>query len=77
MRDYEVLRRELTGDAEVAESLHRAQVALKKYHGETVNNNKKFKAAISMPHEFQSNLCFSFLFFYLLMPIMLFDTILV
>ena len=77
MRDYEVLRRELPGDAEVAESLHRAQVALKKYHDDTVNNNNKFKAVISMPCEFQSNLCFSFLLLYLLMPIMLFDTILV
>lgn len=61
MRDYEALRRELPGDNEVAESLHNAQVALKKSRGEFVNNMKmsgeveeisnleKFKAAISSP----------------------------
>ncbi|PQM42479.1 inactive TPR repeat-containing thioredoxin TTL3 [Prunus yedoensis var. nudiflora] len=61
VRDYEVLRRDLPGDNEVAESLHRAQVALKKSHGEELHNVKfgseveevssldKFKAAISSP----------------------------
>lgn len=42
MRDYEVLRRELPGDNEVTESLHRAQIALMKSHGEDVHNNMKF-----------------------------------
>ncbi|EXB78105.1 Inactive TPR repeat-containing thioredoxin TTL3 [Morus notabilis] len=61
VRDYEVLRRERPGDSEVAESLHRAQVALKKSCGEGVHNKKfdgeveevssldKFKAAILSP----------------------------
>lgn len=61
VRDYEALRRELPGDNEVAESLHNAQVALKKSRGEFVHNMKmsgeveeissleKFKAAISSP----------------------------
>lgn len=64
VRDYEVLRRERPGDSEVAESLHRAQVALKKSYGEGVHNKKfdgeveevssldKFKAAILSPCEF-------------------------
>lgn len=64
MRDYEVLRRELPGDNEVAESLHRAQVALKKsyrqdFHSkkfdgevEDVSSLDKFKAAVSAPCEF-------------------------
>lgn len=59
MRDYEVLRRELPNDSEVAESLFHAQVALKKSRGEDVYNMKfggdvesvsgleQFKAAIS------------------------------
>ncbi|KAI9177539.1 hypothetical protein LWI28_016451 [Acer negundo] len=61
VRDYEALRRELPGDNEVAESLHHAQLALKKSRGEVVYNTKvdgeveevssleKFKAAISSP----------------------------
>ncbi|GMN53971.1 hypothetical protein TIFTF001_023083 [Ficus carica] len=61
VRDYEVLRRERPGDSEVAESLHRAQVALKKSYGEGVHNKKfdgeveevssldKFRAVISSP----------------------------
>ncbi|KAF8391236.1 hypothetical protein HHK36_023538 [Tetracentron sinense] len=61
VRDYEVLRRELPGDNEVAESLFHAQVALKKSRGEEVYNMKfggeveevsgldQFKAAISSP----------------------------
>lgn len=61
MRDYEVLRRELPDDNEVAESLFHAQVALKKLLGEEVVNMKfggeveevsgleQFKAAISFP----------------------------
>ncbi|KAA8526297.1 hypothetical protein F0562_008500 [Nyssa sinensis] len=63
VRDYEVLRRELPGDNQVAESLLRAQVALKKLHREEVHNMKfggeveevsalvRFKAAISSPGE--------------------------
>ncbi|KAL5864724.1 hypothetical protein ACOSQ3_002238 [Xanthoceras sorbifolium] len=59
VRDYETLRRELPGDNEVAESLHHAQLELKKSRGEVVYNTKvdgeveevssleKFKAAIS------------------------------
>lgn len=65
MRDYEVLRRELPGDNEVAESLHRARVALKKFRGEELHHVKsggevedvssldKYKAAISSPGEFE------------------------
>ncbi|KAF2287328.1 hypothetical protein GH714_039638 [Hevea brasiliensis] len=40
VRDYEVLRRELPNDNEVAESLFHAQVALKKSRGEEVYNMK-------------------------------------
>ncbi|OIS99021.1 PREDICTED: TPR repeat-containing thioredoxin TTL1-like [Nicotiana attenuata] len=59
VRDYEVLRRELPYDNEVAESLFHAQVALKKSRGEDVYNMKfggevelvsglqQFRAAIS------------------------------
>ncbi|KAL7143423.1 hypothetical protein ABFS83_08G189600 [Erythranthe nasuta] len=59
VRDYEVLRREIPNDNEVAESLFHAQVALKKSRGEDVSNMKfggevesisgidQFKAAIS------------------------------
>ncbi|XP_057795961.1 TPR repeat-containing thioredoxin TTL1 [Salvia miltiorrhiza] len=59
VRDYEVLRRELPDDNEVAESLFHAQVALKKSRGEDVYNMKfggdvesvsgleQFRAAIS------------------------------
>ncbi|KAM3697561.1 hypothetical protein ACB098_06G122500 [Castanea mollissima] len=61
MRDYEVLRRELPGDNEVAESLHRAQAALKKSCGlevhsmtfcgevEEVSSLNKFKSATLSP----------------------------
>lgn len=61
VRDYEVLRRELPNDTEVAESLFHAQVALKKSRGEDVHNMKfggevesvwgleQFRAAISSP----------------------------
>ncbi|EOY13238.1 hypothetical protein QUC31_002226 [Theobroma cacao] len=61
VRDYEVLRRELPDDNEVAESLFHAQVALKKSRGEEVYNMKfggeveevsgleQFRAAISLP----------------------------
>ncbi|XVF18675.1 hypothetical protein REPUB_Repub11eG0043200 [Reevesia pubescens] len=61
VRDYEVLRRELPYDNEVAESLFHAQVALKKSLGEEVYNMKfggeveevsnleQFRAAISLP----------------------------
>ncbi|XP_057952235.1 TPR repeat-containing thioredoxin TTL1 [Malania oleifera] len=61
VRDYEVLRRELPGDNEVAENLFHAQVALKKSRGEEVYNMKfggeveevsgleQFRAAISSP----------------------------
>uniref|UniRef100_A0A5B7AVL6 Putative Tetratricopetide-repeat thioredoxin-like 1 isoform 1 n=2 Tax=Davidia involucrata TaxID=16924 RepID=A0A5B7AVL6_DAVIN len=59
--DYEVLRRELPDDNEVAESLFHTQVALKKSRGEEVYNMKfggevevvsdfeQFRAAISSP----------------------------
>lgn len=40
MRDYEVLRKDLPGDTEVAESLFHAQVALKTARGEEVSNMK-------------------------------------
>lgn len=61
VRDYEVLRRELPDDNEVAESLFHAQVALKKSRGEEVHNMKfggeveeilgleQFRAAICLP----------------------------
>ncbi|CAL5403066.1 unnamed protein product [Camellia sinensis] len=61
VRDYEVLRKELPDDNEVAESLFHAQVALKKSRGEEVHNMKfggevelvtgleQFRAAISSP----------------------------
>ncbi|KAJ4845840.1 TPR repeat-containing thioredoxin ttl1 [Turnera subulata] len=61
VRDYEVLRRELPDDNEVAECHFHAQVALKKSRGEEVHNMKfggeveeifgfeQFKAAISLP----------------------------
>lgn len=61
LRDYEVLRKELPDDNEVAESLFHAQVALKKSRGEEVDNMKfggevedvsgleQFRAAISLP----------------------------
>jgi hypothetical protein len=61
VRDYEVLRKELPGDKEVAEGLFHAQVALKMSRGEEVTNLKfggeveavstleQFKAAISFP----------------------------
>ncbi|WCJ32253.1 TPR repeat-containing thioredoxin TTL1 [Euphorbia peplus] len=61
VKDYEVLRKELPDDNEVAESLFHAQVALKKSRGEEVYNMKfggevekivgieQFRAAISLP----------------------------
>ncbi|KAM3396019.1 TPR repeat-containing thioredoxin TTL1 [Capsicum galapagoense] len=61
VRDYEVLRKELPYDNEVAESLFHAQVALKKSRGEDIHNMKfggevelvsgleEFRAAISSP----------------------------
>ncbi|XWS27329.1 hypothetical protein CRYUN_Cryun26dG0105700 [Craigia yunnanensis] len=61
VRDYEVLRRELPDDNEVAESLFHAQVALKKSRVEEVYNMtfggeveevsslEQFRAAISLP----------------------------
>lgn len=61
VRDYELLRKELPYDNEVAESLFHAQVALKKSRGEDVHNMKfggevelvsgleQFRAAISSP----------------------------
>ncbi|XP_059661430.1 TPR repeat-containing thioredoxin TTL1 [Cornus florida] len=61
VKDYEILRRELPDDNEVAESLFHAQVALKKSRGEEVYNMKfggevelvsgleQFRAAISSP----------------------------
>ncbi|KAG2681705.1 hypothetical protein I3760_11G156500 [Carya illinoinensis] len=61
VNDYEILRRELPSDNEVAESLFHAQVALKKSRGEEVHNMKfggeveevssleQLRAAISFP----------------------------
>ncbi|KAI4333580.1 hypothetical protein L6164_018367 [Bauhinia variegata] len=61
VKDYEILRRELPDDNEVAEALFHAQVALKKSRGEEVHNLKfggevevvsgldQFRAAISLP----------------------------
>ena len=61
MQDYEVLRRELAYDNEIAEALFHAQVALKKSRGEDVSNMQfggevelvscleQFRAAISSP----------------------------
>lgn len=60
VRDYEVLRNELPGDSEVAESLQRARTALSnkseelKYLGfnnevEEVSTIDKFKTATSLP----------------------------
>ncbi|KAK4484678.1 hypothetical protein RD792_007267 [Penstemon davidsonii] len=61
VKDYEVLRRELPDDKEVAESLFHAHVALKKSRGEDVHNMKfggevesvsgleQFEAAITSP----------------------------
>ncbi|URE21874.1 TPR repeat-containing thioredoxin TTL1 [Musa troglodytarum] len=61
VRDYEVLRKELPWDSEVAEALFHAQVALKTCRGEDVSNLKfggeveevtsieQFRAAISFP----------------------------
>ncbi|KAG6421395.1 hypothetical protein SASPL_117946 [Salvia splendens] len=73
VRDYEVLRRELPDDNEVAESLFHAQVALKKSLGEDVYNVKfggdvesvsgleQFRAAISSSgkrsHSLNSIIC--------------------
>lgn len=85
MRDYELLRRELPGDNEVAESLQHAQVALQKSHGEEVGMNfggevedianlNKFKAAVSSPGEF-SVFIFSWccLSYYQLHPVILYQ----
>ena len=59
MKDYEVLRRELPDNNDIAESLFHAQVALKKSLGEEVYNMKfggevetimgleQFKAAVA------------------------------
>ncbi|GLJ38630.1 hypothetical protein SUGI_0787650 [Cryptomeria japonica] len=61
LRDYEILRREIPGDKEVAQSLFYVQVALKKSRGEeiynmkfggeveVVYNNDQYKEAISSP----------------------------
>ena len=72
MRDYELLRKELPGDNEVAESLHNAQVALKKSRGVDVHNMKisgeveeissidRFKTAVSSPGEVNALMWISF-----------------
>lgn len=61
VKDYELLRRRLPDDKEVAEALFHAQVALKKSRGEEVHNLKfggevedvsgleQFRAAIALP----------------------------
>ncbi|KAI4313113.1 hypothetical protein L6164_026121 [Bauhinia variegata] len=64
VKDYEILRRKLLDDKEVAEALFHAQVALKKSRGEEVHNLKfggdvevvsgldQFRDAISLPGVF-------------------------
>ncbi|URD95161.1 TPR repeat-containing thioredoxin [Musa troglodytarum] len=64
VRDYEVLRKELPGDNEVAEALFHAQIALKTSRGEEISNLKfggeveevtsveQFRAAVSLPGQF-------------------------
>lgn len=59
VKDYEILRKELPNNNDIAESLFHAQVALKKSRGEDVNNMKfggevelitdleQFKAAVA------------------------------
>lgn len=57
VRDYEVLRKELPGDSEVAESLQRALLNKSEEHKylgynnevEEVSNLDKFKTATSLP----------------------------
>lgn len=61
VRDYEILRKDLPDDNEVAEGLFYAQVALKKSRGDEVYNMKfggeveeisdsdQFKAAVASP----------------------------
>ena len=61
VQDYELLRKELPDDTEVAEALFHVQVALKKSRGEEVHNLKfggevedissleQFRSAISLP----------------------------
>ncbi|WOK91378.1 TPR repeat-containing thioredoxin TTL1-like [Canna indica] len=61
VRDYEILRKQLPGDTEVAEALFHAQIALKSSRGEDVSNMKfggeveevttveQFRAAVSLP----------------------------
>jgi hypothetical protein len=63
VRDYEVLRKELPSDKEVAEALFHAQIALKATRGEDVSNMKfggeveivtnveQLRAAIGSPGE--------------------------
>lgn len=72
VKDYEVLRKELPGDTEVAEAYFHAQVALKSSRGEEVSNMKfggeveaitgmeQFQMATSLPGLFLSEvfLCF-------------------
>ena len=64
MRDYDVLRKELPDDKEVAENLFHAEVALKTSRGEEISNLKfggeveeitgveQFQAAVSLTGEF-------------------------
>lgn len=61
VKDYEILRRDLPDDSEVAEALFHAVVALKKSRGEEVHDLKfggeveevsgleQFRAAIALP----------------------------
>ncbi|RWW17044.1 hypothetical protein GW17_00019043 [Ensete ventricosum] len=64
VRDYEVLRKELPGDNEVAEALFHARIALKTSRGEEISNLKfggeveevtsaeQFRAVVSLPGQF-------------------------
>jgi hypothetical protein len=46
LRDYEVLRREVPGDAEVARALYDVQVSLKKSKGEDTYKIRRFQGDV-------------------------------
>lgn len=76
VRDYEVLRRELPTDTEVAEALFHSQVALKMSRGEEVSNMKfggeveqitgleQLQAAIALPGGLPNLKCTGFCYFF-------------
>ena len=69
MRDYETLRKELSYDREIAESLFHAQVALKRSRGgvvlnmefgcevEEISTLEEFKAALTRPGKLYFQTC--------------------